>query len=52
MASTLAEIQADGATSLREIARGLNRRGIPAARGRKWSAAQVTRVLQRLNDTP
>jgi len=39
------EISAKGATSLREIAAGLNRRGIPAARGGEWSAVQVSRIL-------
>src|SRR3954470_19689907 len=34
--------------SLRQIAAGLNRRGIPAARGGAWSAGQVRRVLERM----
>jgi hypothetical protein len=43
---TIAELQAAGATSLREIAAGLNARGIPTARGNgSWSAVQVARVL-------
>jgi hypothetical protein len=33
--------------SLREIAIGLNARGIPTARGGGWGAVQVKRVLQR-----
>jgi DNA invertase Pin-like site-specific DNA recombinase len=44
---TITELQATGATSLRAIAAGLNARGIPAARGGKWKAAQVLRVLAR-----
>jgi DNA invertase Pin-like site-specific DNA recombinase len=44
---TIAELQAAGATSLRAIAAGLNERGIPTARGGKWSAVQVQRVLDR-----
>jgi hypothetical protein len=40
------ELQAGGATSLRAIAAGLEERGIPAARGGKWSAVQVARVLE------
>lgn len=43
----IAEIRAAGATSLRDIAAGLNARGIPTARGGEWSAVQVQRVLQR-----
>lgn len=38
-------IRAEGATSLRQIAEGLNKRGITSARGGTWSAAQVARVL-------
>lgn len=37
----------EAATSLREIARALNDRGITAPRGGKWHAAQVKAVLQR-----
>lgn len=43
----ITEIQAGGATSLREIAAGLNGRGIPTPRGGTWSAVQVQRVLAR-----
>lgn len=39
------EIRAAGATSLREIATALNARNIPTARGGRWSAVQVQRVL-------
>jgi len=45
---TIAELQAAGAMSLRDIAAGLNERGIPTARGTgTWSATQVMRVLAR-----
>jgi Recombinase len=44
----IAELQASGATSLRAIARALNDRGIPTARGRKWFAASVRDVLARI----
>jgi DNA invertase Pin-like site-specific DNA recombinase len=47
LAADIAEIQAGGAVSLREIAAGLNTRGIPTARGGTWSAVQVKRVLER-----
>jgi hypothetical protein len=41
---TIAELQAAGAMSLRDIAAGLNERGIPTARGTgTWSATQVMR---------
>lgn len=41
----IAELQAEGATSLSELARGLNRRGIPTRRGGTWAATQVARVI-------
>ncbi len=47
LSGIIAEIQAGGATSLREIAAGLNERAIPTARGGQWSAVQVQRVLSR-----
>ena len=40
------ELQAAGFESLRAIAAGLEERGIPAARGGKWSAIQSARVLE------
>ena len=43
---TIRELQAGGAESLRAIAAGLEERGIPAARGGKWSAVQVARLLE------
>jgi Recombinase len=47
-APVIAELKAAGATSLRAIAAGLNKRGIPTARGTgSWSATQVMRVLAR-----
>ena len=45
LAPVLAGVRADGAASLRQIAAALNARGIPAARGGLWSAAQIQRVL-------
>lgn len=42
------ELRSTGATSLRELARGLNDRGIPTARGKQWTAAQVQRLLARI----
>jgi hypothetical protein len=46
LAATIQELQAAGCESLRAIAAGLEERGIPAARGGKWSAAQVSRLLE------
>ena len=43
----ITDVRASGASSLREIAAGLNQRGIPAARGGPWSPVQVRRVLER-----
>ena len=43
----IADVKASGASSLRQIAPGLNARGIPTSRGRTWSAVQVKRVLER-----
>src|SRR5919205_1968308 len=51
--SAIAAERASGASSLREIAAGLNGRGIPAARGEVWSAVQVKRALeQRVSEMP
>jgi DNA invertase Pin-like site-specific DNA recombinase len=41
----IAELQAEGATSLSELARRLNERGIPTSRGSEWRPTQVARVL-------
>ena len=40
-------IRAAGVTSANGIARALNERGIPTARGGRWQAVQVQRVLER-----
>jgi hypothetical protein len=48
LAPIIAEIRAAGAATLREIAAGLNERGVPTARGiGNWSRAQVNRVMSR-----
>ena len=41
----IAEIRANGATSLRQIAAALNAQGLTTPRGGEWSAVQVSRVL-------
>ena len=48
LAPIIADIRAAGATSLRAMATALNGRGIPAARGGIWCAAQVQKVIARL----
>ena len=48
LAPTIQAIRAAGATSLQSIAAALNNRGITAARGGLWSAAQVRSTLFRI----
>lgn len=45
LAPIVEAIRAEGAVSLRQIADGLNRRGITTARGGLWSAVQVQRII-------
>ena len=45
LAPTVQGLQAAGYASLRAIAAAMNDRGIPAARGGRWSAIQVARLL-------
>jgi DNA invertase Pin-like site-specific DNA recombinase len=44
IAPIIADLRVHGATSLRQIAAGLNDREIPAPRGGRWTAAQVARL--------
>jgi DNA invertase Pin-like site-specific DNA recombinase len=48
LAPLIVDLRASGAASLRDLAAGLNERGIPTARGGEWSAVQVSRVLARI----
>ena len=41
------EIRAGGVTSFNGIAEELNRRGVRTARGRRWAAMQVKRIVER-----
>jgi hypothetical protein len=41
-------VQAEGATTLMDIAKALNGRGIAAPRGGRWSPVQVSRILARV----
>lgn len=51
LAKVIAEVKADGATSLRQVATELNARGIGTARGDGlWTAVQVSRVLARTGE--
>lgn len=53
LTTTLNEVRASGASSLREIAAGLTARGVPTARGATtWSAMQVQRFMDRMGSTP
>jgi DNA invertase Pin-like site-specific DNA recombinase len=51
LAPVIEELRAAGAVLLRELADGLNARGIAAPRGGEWSATQVARVLARVGAT-
>jgi DNA invertase Pin-like site-specific DNA recombinase len=42
----ITDLRTNGAVSLREIAAGLNERGITTARGGEWSAVQVARIVE------
>ncbi|WP_457798921.1 recombinase family protein [Methylocystis sp. S23] len=44
----IADLRSTGVTSLGGIAAALNEKGIPTAKGGKWQAVQVQRVLARL----
>jgi DNA invertase Pin-like site-specific DNA recombinase len=44
----IADLRAEGAANLSQLAAGLNGRGIPTSRGGTWSATQVRRVLERV----
>jgi DNA invertase Pin-like site-specific DNA recombinase len=48
LASIISDLRRDGVASLHGLARGLNERGIPTARGGEWTAMQVKRVLSRI----
>ena len=48
LAPIFADVQARGATTLRQIAAELNRREIPTARGGRWAASGVRNILDRI----
>jgi hypothetical protein len=47
LAPIFEELKSAGAVSLRQIAAGLNDKGIRIARGGEWSAMQAKQVLER-----
>lgn len=50
LAPILGDLQAAGVTSYGALARALNERGIPTARGGEWSPMQVSRVMAKLTE--
>jgi len=48
LAPLIAELEAQGITSLGAIAKALTERGVPTAKGKTWSAVQVSRVRSKL----
>ena len=48
LADTIADVEAQGHTTLAAIAAELNRRGIKTARGGMWHASSVANVRRRL----
>ena len=44
----LDELRASGVVTLNGIADALNERSIPTSRNKRWAAAQVARVLERI----
>lgn len=48
LSGIIADLRSSGASSLREVAAGLNARFIPTPKGGAWSAVQVSRVVKRL----
>lgn len=48
LAPIVEELRSAGVTSLIGLATALNERGVPAARGGRWSPVQVRRLLERL----
>jgi hypothetical protein len=48
LASTIRALQLKGLVSFKSIARELNEREIPTARGGKWHPSSVSRLLHRL----
>ena len=48
MAGTIAELEREGITSSKGMAKALNERGVPTTRSRRWGAYTVTNLRRRL----
>jgi hypothetical protein len=48
MLPILRTLRSEGITSVRAITAALNQRGVPSARGGKWHATPVARLLSRI----
>ncbi|MEV8466619.1 recombinase family protein [Fluviibacterium sp. DFM31] len=48
MAEVVTDVRAQGHTSLRAMARELNRRGIQTRRGGHWHASNVRNIVKRI----
>lgn len=48
LAPMIAQIRAEGASTVRAVADALNERGVPSRRGGAWGPSQVQRLLERL----
>lgn len=49
VAPAIEEARASGCSSLRQIAKYLNQKGLSTSRGKQWTASQVGRALERLS---
>jgi DNA invertase Pin-like site-specific DNA recombinase len=47
IAPVIADLRAEGCTTLQALADGLNARGMPTVRGKAWQPMQVVRIIQR-----
>lgn len=52
LAPVLADLNAQGLTTLREIAKALNQRNIQTRRGKRWHVSSVRNLIERLGDQP
>jgi hypothetical protein len=50
LAPTIGALRSQGYSSLRSIAANLNARGISAARGGTWTAAQIGALVRRIDN--
>lgn len=50
LAPTILDLQTNGLVSCGAIARELNQRGVPTAKGNEWRSMSVRRLLRRLEE--